>query len=519
MALNGLALDVLKHVQDKKKFCLSESEERFGKSASTIKRTVTQINNHMPGSHRLTIKNNCVNSTIPYDVRLEIVGSLDFSDYVTTTNERLSLLLFTSFFEGAVNMTKLYEKIGVSRSTRKKDRNEMLDFFSPKKLEIKTMRGYGIEVVGEEATQRMYIARKLTSMLEFGSDDVFRKRKANSPVDNKLSDIFLKATHSLISMQQEKMLHFLEQENLRADYASRKLLLIYFIIGQYRINQQKRLAYDDIPQVLPVDFYHFFEETLENRYMNLILSSLNYKEALQFPLSPMLRDFSNQLVAEVQRNIVTQFVTYEELENACYSYLYKCLIKNELGYLFYDDKLETTKIEFPLIVQIIEAFIAENYYEGQELLKETQIATLSLIFSTYILRNKVYKSDKKQIVIITNSSSEKINFFVEELKKYVDFELLDYLTLNELQQLENLKYDAVITFSSRITTVMEKQGYDVIRMPFYLEESHAKLLYDYGFPSNCQRKLLKKVFIEEIKGKTDEELDAFLSDTYDQYFI
>lgn len=519
VTLNLLALDVLNYIQDKKKFVLSKSERKFGRSSSTIKRTILQLNAYLPEENSLNLKQNIIYCNLSYDKKIALITGLSFNNYTTGLSERLELVIFTSFFAEIVNMSALYNEIGISRSTRKKDRSKIDGLFNGILLKTEIYPGKGIKIIGDEAKLRMYIAQRLATLLEFDTENKLRQRKANSPVERKLCEIFFAKAAHIVDTTQGEIATLFNKEGLRADYASRKLILIYYCMSKLRCAMGAYLTDVNVVDILPVEKYSFFAKECENNYMQMIVYSLNYNKPLAFPKVEELYSLAEQLVDEVQQNIVTKILTYHALVDACYNYIYKSLVKNHLGYMFYDDKIADVQDEYPLIVEIIRKFNNKHTFKQQQILKDDQIKTLSLVFSTFILKNKVYKEDKQKIVIITNSSSEKVGFWAEQLRKYIDFELVDFLTLNELHYLVDLEYDIIVTFSSRITHIMYNLGYLVERMPFHLKEADVEGLYKYGFSSNYQRKIEKAKFMEEIQGLTVQEIAEHIGEKYADYFI
>jgi Transcriptional antiterminator len=519
MTLNALSLRVLNYVQNRKTFSLQKSEQRFGKSSSTIKRTIAQINEFLPEGKRLIIKNDTVKSTLSYDDKIAIIQRITFAEYHVNRQERIMLLIFASFFEGVVNMTKIYQKMELSETTKKQDRKKIASFLENQKLFVKTFPGMGIEITGAEAASRMFISSTIAVLLECDSENDFFQREANNPVEREMCNIFLRNAQAVLEESKQRILAFLNQQHFRLDYASKKLLLIYFSLSILRQQREKIITEVELLSEIQLPkLRKFFTEPSENHYINLLIASLNYNVSWHFPHDKKIFDFTKALVHYVQRQIRTTIICNKQLIEACYSYIYKCTIKNALGYQFYDDKLDEVHIEYPHLIKTINIFMEQQEENIEITLKNSQIGTLSLIFSSSILRNKVYKKTKKCIVIITNSSSEKIEFFTEQLKKYVDFELVEYLTINELFHLSELTYDAVITFSSRITNMVKKQGIEAVQMPFYLEEIHAKVLIERGFSTNYRRKITKEEMMQKLVNKSAKEIEQILAE-YPDHFI
>ena len=91
-------------------------------------------------------------------------------------------------------------------------------------------------------------------------------------------------------------------------------------------------------------------------------------------------------------------------------------------------------------------------------LTEPQMSMICLIVKRFIIKNRLNKRERKKIVVITNSSVEKVKYFLEELAQHANFEMVSYLTINELYTLEELDFNTIITFSNRIAMLLADMG-------------------------------------------------------------
>lgn len=121
-------------------------------------------------------------------------------------------------------------------------------------------------------------------------------------------------------------------------------------------------------------------------------------------------------------------------------------------------------------------------------------------------------------MIVTNSSIEKIDFFMERMKFRVDVELLDVININELYLLEKLDYDFLIVFSNRISTMLDSLGYSCVKLHFYLTETDFELLNHLGF-STSRRKLKIGAFLAEIRGMDERKATDYLLERYSDFFL
>ena len=121
-------------------------------------------------------------------------------------------------------------------------------------------------------------------------------------------------------------------------------------------------------------------------------------------------------------------------------------------------------------------------------------------------------------MIVSNSAIEKIDFFVEILKIYTDVDIVLKININELYLLKDTEYDLIITFSNRIKSLLEFNGYENIKLNFYLGNEDVEKLFSLGV-STGSRKIKVNGFIEEIKGKSEEEIKELLLNKYEHYFL
>lgn len=151
-------------------------------------------------------------------------------------------------------------------------------------------------------------------------------------------------------------------------------------------------------------------------------------------------------------------------------------------------------------------------------LSHFQTSTLTLIFRKYINRNKLRGRNQKRLVIVTNSSVEKVGFFMEKLKLQVDVLLAGIININEIYLVEQMEYDYLIVFSNRIASMLAELDYPCLKLHFYLTKEDIELLFSLGF-STSKRKIKTAYFIEEIRNMDKEQLKQYLLQEYDDFFL
>jgi len=464
------------------------------------------------------IENNQIISRINRLDYEELCIRLNLKDYSTVLGERVLLILFNGFFNGAINLTKLYETISLSQTTKKKDSRKLKEYLQEMALYVVNHYKKGIEITGSEENYRNYIALKLSNIIELDKEDNLTARKANTPIQKLIYNSFINELKKTHDMTKPFIQELLSARQLSADYASKKFLYIYYAIATFRINKDYYLQ-DYTFETVKVPQFFLFDNPLESQYMDYVISSLNYKNPLQFPKNKKIEKLTYFLVDIINNDYGITIYTENELFQALYAYIYKCKLLNDLGYSFYDHKLERTHIELEDLYSLIKEKIEITQKDFSVEFTRYQLSVLCLIAETFIFRNRMADKARKRIVVITNSSSEKVHYFEEKLKQFIEFEIVDYATINELHKLEDINYDKIIVFSSRIQALLLEHDYESIRLNFYVKSEDIKALLDNGFTSNQSTKLSTEDIIKELNEKTEQEAILFLKTVYRDYFL
>lgn len=519
MVVTEFDLKLANYVQDKGSIDFATCVGLYNKSKSTLKRSIYTLNEYLPSHLHFSISQNEMKTNMSYEDFSNLCKRLELEDYASSVDERVSLIVCQAFLQGIVNMTKLYDTLNLSLSTKKNDRKELGYLLEEKNITIRNRHKRGIQLEGNEIFLRMFVARRLISVMELDKNDYYIPRKANTPVQKLLYIMFeehLSCYHSKVVEMIEKIVG---EQSRAVDYASKKFIYIHLAISLMRNEKGFPItrSLEDMPEVPQ---HHLLPVKQDSQYMDYLIASLNYKEPLTFPANNNIRAMTQHLIKEIEKDSSIHFYTYEDMYDELYAYLYKCLIKNKLEYYFYDDKLDDTKYVFPklfsLLTESADAF--KNKYAFE--LTEHQISVLCLIAERFIIKNQMVEKDKPRIVIITNSSVEKVNFFLEVLSQHVNFEMVAHLTINELYKLGQMTFDKIIVFSNRITVLLSELGRESIKLNFYLSTEDVKTLLDKGFTSSRNRKVLVEDLADDIIGKeSKEELVHYLKTVFSDYVI
>lgn len=106
-----------------------------------------------------------------------------------------------------------------------------------------------------------------------------------------------------------------------------------------------------------------------------------------------LEDKMIQFISGIQSNIITDIYSHHELFQEIYQFIFKCILRSDYHFDFYDNKLDQTAEKFPNLYRLIE----QNSFISNELqLSSDQIATLTLIFRKHINENKILGRNTKE---------------------------------------------------------------------------------------------------------------------------
>lgn len=517
MSIHFYDLQTCAFIQEKQTLALEKCSRLCGKSTASIKRSISAINEYLAPEHQILISNNQAVFQMTYLEYLAFIQSLTLEDYVPSQTERLDIMTIYAFFNLTLNMSHLYETLHFSLSTKKKDSRALSEWLQSQGLDTEVVPKTGIRIAGDELNFRICVVTILSRYLEVDQDFRLTKRLANNPLQSMIAEYFLITGDAEIQAVWQQLREFIAACQFRISYASVKFLYIYMVCATFRQNAGYSLKVSrEIP--VPVRDFHLMDQAAENMFVNHLISSLDFSTRVMPPVSEQLFAITQKLICKLQNNIITWIRDDHFIYEEVYAYLHKSLIRNTYHFSFYDNKLEETKEQYHRLYDVIRASITE--YEGtyQTRLNHFQIASLTLIFRKFINRNKLAGRNRKKLVIVTNSSIEKIDFFMERMKFRVDAELLDVININELYLLPKYDYDFLIVFSNRIATMLDALGYSCVKLHFYLTEPDFDLLNQLGF-STSRRKLKIHPFLSELQGMDEKAAADYLLEHYSDYFL
>ncbi|MCD5002635.1 helix-turn-helix domain-containing protein [Enterococcus saccharolyticus] len=515
MTIHSFSLYLSNRIQEAQQITIAKLADKTGRSPATIRRTIHQLNDYLTPEKQFIVTESKIINQLTYTEYIQFIQSLTIFDYATSWKERLAFLFCLSMVNGHVNFSKQYEELGISQSTKKKDRPQFIQELAQHALTIQSFRGKGIAILGDEQTLRIQATRMISPLIELNEQNQIIPRQANNPIQQ--------LTYQLIqplfqhAEKANRLQEFFASEKLSFNYQSTKFIYVYHFLSLHRTKQGFTIQQEpDFPVVVPE--YTFYHQTKEDRVFSHLLASLDNNGRPIYSYDPTIQSLSNACIAYVEERILTTFYTKKELQQELEQYLYKCVLRKNFHYDFYDNKLDDVEKEFSFLYQLVEYYCLNNIHETIALNKH-QISTITLLFREHVLKNKIAGRNLKKVVIITNSAKEKSDFFSQQLLYHFDTQIVAILNIDEIYKLKLLKFDNLMTFSNRISTILLENGFPNIKVNYYFHATDLEYLTKLGFSSNSHRKLLAQDFVQTIETIPKNDLADYLKQTFPNFFI
>lgn len=519
MALNQFELKLANYIHNDERVSLKKCASYFSRSESTIKRAIYNLNDYLPSEKKFLLDENIVVSRIHYYDYL-VLCSVDLNQYSSTPEERHHLIIMEAFLHGYINLSQLYRTLELSETTRKNDRKSLQKILDSMEFKLIYLPRKGITIQGDERLFRINTAIRLLTIVELDENDMFRNRQANTPIQRLMAETFVKSSGDYFQEAKEKISSkVFHDDETSVDYPSKKLIYLYYVISRLRLDQGFVISFDSIglPKMTP---HHLFSEESENLHFDYLVMSLNYKNPLTFPFDKRIDALTLRFIDSVENKLQLSFYSRYGPYRMLYAYLYKSFIKNKLGYSFYDEHLSDTRKQFNHLYKAVKEMDVAIKDELSISLGDNQYTDICLILQRYLLRNHVHGTKTKRIVIISNYASEKINYFVESMKSHFDVEMVGYFTINELHQLKLLDFDEILTFSYRVSLLLQELEHNSRKVPFYLEKDSLLELEKAGYVSSHNSKIKALDLARELDALlTLEEKTRYLLQNYSNQFI
>ncbi|MGL5422862.1 MAG: hypothetical protein ACRDAJ_07785 [Serratia fonticola] len=128
---------------------IEDVTSRFGKTLSTLKRSMKEINEFLEPNCHLHIDGQWIVTAIGYREYIAFLEQLPFNRYITTADERIKDLSVALCLQDVVNKSEYYRKFNVSPTTLKNDNQALSAFLQANHLTVTAIPKQGSQLDGE----------------------------------------------------------------------------------------------------------------------------------------------------------------------------------------------------------------------------------------------------------------------------------------------------------------------------------------------------------------------------------
>lgn len=516
MPLEYPDLQLLKYLQENHNALLTKTAQDFHRNPSSIRRQIAIINRELNDHHQITIYNNRIQSGLAYSDYLDIIQSLSPETYIPSCKERMQFIIINVCFGETVNLTRLYESLGFSVTTKKSDTARLRPLLAAYGQEIQVAKKKGICIIGDELRFRMLAIEILLPLIEWDSVSGIMGRRANTPIQAAMADACIDASLNPAQLKEAFPTLFEKIQDYHLSYQSRKLLSLYLSLSAARHRSHPVTVVGQTTLSLPD--WVVLEDPLENMALLHILAMLDFIPPLDLPSDSALSADAARLCRAVSKQTGISFFQPEDVRRELCYYLYKIFFQNLYGIQMKDKMVRNTEQHFPELYQTICHELAPIGKEFHIHFHSEHYTTLTLIMQKWISYHQLSGQNRKNIVLVTNTSSERSRFFISALEDLVEFNLCAIISIHELERLRNLSYDFIIALSDRTAGLLADQGLPSLRLEFFLGTKDLEKLLAAGF-GTARKRLPANKIANSLGGLTTTEIAAQLKKDYPEYFI
>lgn len=515
MGLSYNDLNLLRLIQKRQLISLPRAAQQIGKNESSIRRTIEQINLYSDHPLIEVRKNYCI-SHISYRELVDFVGRISMSDYASSCPERIRVMIVTTFFQGYVNASALYEEWGLSLTTKKQDTAQLRLLLKEHGLKLVILKKKGLAIEGDELQLRFLVINILHPLLEFTAENRMEARLANTPLEKQTCDLAFRTLEPVCTKAVEQLNRFLSEHTLSLNYPSKKFLLLFICLMEIRPPHEEMNFSYRLP-LSPLHI-HFTDEPRLNRLYSVAISMMNFSRNLDFPFDRQLWHTTERFTEQVVATLPNPFFIQEEFLRELYCYFYREITLDHFHCTFVDKTVENTKEEFSELYETILRYSLLFQASYNFTFMDEHLSTLTLLIEKHILRNRLVDKNRRRVVIVTSINFERISFFLEQVREKINLTWVDTLNINETDRLEKLDYDYIFCFSTRIYNLLHAQKLPVIKLNFFIRPEEVEMLLGLGF-TTLKHRFRASSFVLELAGKSEAEMVEYLKREYGDHFV
>ncbi len=511
MSLDFNDLQLLKYLQENNDCDLAETAAHFYRNTSSIRRQLTSVSQHLGSRYSIRIYNSRIHANLTYSDYLAIIQDLTMDSYILSCKERLQYLIVRSFYEGTINLSRIYEQLLLSPTTKKSDTARLRSLLSAYELEIEIVKKKGIRIIGDELRFRMLIIEILLPLLEWDPHLQMKNRQANTPIQRLMTDL------CITSARQNSLLNVDDYlSTFQLSYQSRKLLTLYLSLLANRQENNPIVSLDQTK--LSVISWQLISDPLENEALLRIIAMLDFKSGPAIPLNNLLARKIDTLLGAVSQYHQITFFRNDQMKEELYYYFYKIYFQNYYHIQIKDKMVRDTEKKIPELYQMVRNLSNEVGVFLEIPLYPENHTTVTLILKKWIDYHQMAGENRRKIILVTNTSHERSHFFISTLKDLVEFELTAIISIQEIHLLKELTYDHIITLSERTSGLLNDQDLAFIRLNFFLGSGDLSRLLKAGF-SPARKRLSATLLARQMAGLSEDEIQELLLRDYSEHVI
>lgn len=515
--MNSFDLSFLKYLQDNSPLAVESAVLRFGKTLSTLKRTMKELNELLPDEAHLHQDNAFITTGITYSDYIQFLQRVRFNRYLTTGEERVQDLFVALCLHDVVNKNEYYKKFYVSAGTVKNDNPLMLNRVQESGLTLLSIPRKGSQLVGDEFSLRLAACMSILKTVEIGTGHQLIAHQANEPINRSIAEQFLHECAQEIGQAAacyEKVI----SPVIHLGYNGRKYLLVYLSLALQRIRRGRRINDSSAAAFLTTYPYRVLAEKDENACLDMLIASLTFTWRPFTLYDARLIRHVKQACEEMSRGLNATIHNHHAWFAEIYHFIYAAIVQNKLRLWFDDKKLHDVQRRYPDLWQHVQRALREIESCWQMSFSAIHLATLVLIIKKHELKNRVVGDVKKRVIIVTNSSESKVGYFKEVLLSRFHIEVLACVNINELDRLQQQDFDLLIAFTNKIASHLRHAQLSYVKVNFYLTQDDFQLLREHGL-SPARKKIPVDAFVQQVQGMSPQALKAFLEQQYGDVFI
>lgn len=515
--MNKFDLSFLKYLQDHNPLPIQDATARFGKTLSTLKRTMKEINTLLPVDLQLRQDNAFITTRLSYNDYIQFLEKVQFNRYLTTPDERVQDLFVALCLNDVVNKNDYYKKFYVSPGTLKNDNPLMMRWMEQYGLQLTSLAHRGSQLNGDEFRLRLAVCMLILKTVEIGEENRLIAHNANEPINRSIATQFLSACEDEI--HQAAALYAAHVAPVSPlGYNGKKYFLVYLCVSLLRQKIGRKLNNTSAADFITTFPWQILDDPQESALLDLIIASVTFTDRPFTLYDPSLVAHVRRFSERVSGALVSTIHNPAEWFARIYDFLFAAIIQNKFGLWFDDKKLHDVRAQYPDLWACTQTALGEMETHWGITFSSVHVATLVLIIKKFELQNRVVGERKKRVIIVTNSSESKVGFFKEVLHSWFHIDIPLCININEIERLQDEPFDLLITFTNKISSYLKYAGFDSVKVNFHLTQDDITLLRQCGL-SRARKKIPAAEFVHEIRGMDEKNLLIFLKQHYGDQFI